>query len=67
MVVPRSAIVTSTEKKYVVLSDNNVAKWIDVYEGNSQNDSSEVFGALHPGDKVVLHATDELKEGTVLK
>ena len=67
MVVPKSAIVTSTEKKYVVVSDNNIAKWVDVYEGNSQNDSSEVFGTLHPGDKVVLHATDEIKEGTKLQ
>ncbi len=66
MVVPRSAIVTSTEKKYVVVADGHNAKWVDVLEGNSVHDSSEVFGALHPGDKVILRATDELKRGAII-
>ena len=39
---------------------------VDVLEGNSRNDSTEVFGGLHMGDKVVLHATDEIKMGLIL-
>lgn len=63
MVVPGSAIVTSTEKKYVVAIREGYTHWVDVQEGNHHNDSSEVFGSLLPGDKVVIHANDEIKEG----
>jgi multidrug efflux pump subunit AcrA (membrane-fusion protein) len=63
MVVPGSAIVTSTEKKYVVAVREGYTHWIDVQEGNHHSDSAEVFGSLTPGDKVVIHANDEIKEG----
>ncbi|PSL27680.1 efflux RND transporter periplasmic adaptor subunit [Chitinophaga ginsengisoli] len=63
MVVPGSAIVTSTEKKYVVAVREGYTHWIDVQEGNHHNDSSEVFGSLMPGDRVIVHANDEIKEG----
>jgi RND family efflux transporter MFP subunit len=63
MVVPGSAIVTSTEKKYVVAVREGYTRWIDVQEGNHHSDSSEVFGSLMPGDKVIVHANDEIKEG----
>jgi RND family efflux transporter MFP subunit len=61
MVVPGSAIVTSQEKKYVVAVRNGRTQWIDVQEGNRHNDSTEVFGHLNEGDKVVSPATDEIK------
>ncbi|QHS58689.1 efflux RND transporter periplasmic adaptor subunit [Chitinophaga agri] len=63
MVVPASAIVTSTEKKYVVAVREGKTRWIDVQEGNHHSDSSEVFGNLKPGEKVILNANDEIKEG----
>jgi membrane fusion protein (multidrug efflux system) len=64
MVVPSPAVVTSTEGKYVICVMGGKATRVDVLEGNSRNDSTEVFGHLHTGDKVVLHATDEIKDGT---
>ncbi|HVI48546.1 MAG TPA: efflux RND transporter periplasmic adaptor subunit [Chitinophaga sp.] len=63
LVVPSSAVVTSTEKKYVIAVRDHKTKWIDVQEGNHHNDSTEIFGALRPGDNVVLDATDEIKDG----
>ncbi|WP_186774365.1 efflux RND transporter periplasmic adaptor subunit [Chitinophaga pinensis] len=63
MVVPASAVVTSTEKKYVVVVREGQTRWIDVQEGNRHSDSTEVFGSLLPGEKVILHANDEIKEG----
>jgi membrane fusion protein (multidrug efflux system) len=62
MVVPGSAIVTSQEKKYVIAVRNGRTQWIDVQEGNRHSDSTEVFGKLDAGDKVILQATDEIKE-----
>ena len=67
LVIPKSAIVTSTERKYVVGIRDGKSIWLDVQEGNSRNDSTEVFGGLVVGDRVVLKATDELKEGVVIK
>jgi RND family efflux transporter MFP subunit len=62
MVVPATAIVTSTEKKYVVAVKSGITHWVEVQEGNRHNDSTEVFGSLQPGDKVISPATDEIKE-----
>ena len=66
-VVPRSAVVTTTERKYVILSDNGVAKWRDVSEGNQSNDSTEIFGNLNNGDMVLTNASYQVKEGTQIK
>jgi len=66
MVVPSSAVVTSTEGKYVICAVQGKSMRVDVLEGNSRNDSTEVFGNLHTGDKVVLHATDEMKDGAAV-
>ncbi|SFW33112.1 efflux RND transporter periplasmic adaptor subunit [Chitinophaga sancti] len=64
MVVPATAIVTSTEKKYVIAVRSGVTHWVDVQEGNHHNDSTEVFGSLQLGDKVIAPATDDIKENT---
>ena len=60
--VPKSAVVTSTERKYVlVVKDKKVAK-VDVTTGNQTSSKIEVFGALGKDDKVVAVANDEMKE-----
>jgi RND family efflux transporter MFP subunit len=66
MVVPRSAVVTSTERKYVIVVVDGKTKWVDVQEGNVQDDSVEIFGSVAAGDRVIQHATDEIKEGVVV-
>ena len=66
-VVPKSAIVTTTERKYVVVADNNVAKWVDISEGNQGTDSTEIFGNLHDGDEVVTNAGYQVKEGMPIR
>lgn len=67
MVVPSTAIVTSTEKKYVVAVKSGITHWVEVQEGNRHNDSTEVFGSLQPGDKVISPATDEIKENVSIE
>ncbi len=66
-VVPRSAVVTTTERKYIIVSDNGVARWHDVSEGNQSNDSTEIFGNLHSSDIVVTNASYQIKDGTQIK
>ncbi|MHA4810301.1 efflux RND transporter periplasmic adaptor subunit [Flavitalea flava] len=67
LIVPQSAIVTSTEKKYVITVKDNKAYWVDIKEGNSRHDSMEVFGELQLHDRVIVNANDGIKEGTKIQ
>ena len=66
LLVPNTAIVRSTEREYVVLVQDGKAHIVDIKEGLASNDSTEVFGNLKPGDRIVTTANDELKEGTTI-
>jgi len=61
--VPRSAVVTSTERKYVILVRYGKAVKKDVITGNDSDDEIEIFGDFKPGDEVIVNANDEIKEG----
>jgi membrane fusion protein (multidrug efflux system) len=65
--VPRTSVVTTTERTFVVHSQNGKAEWGDVRKGTVEGDLIEVSGNLKPGDLVVRRATDEIREGTPLK
>lgn len=67
LLLPNNAIVRSTERQYVVTIKNGKAKLVNIQEGLKNNDSTEVFGELGDGDEILLHATDEIREGTVIK
>lgn len=60
--VPASAVITSTERKYVLRYTNNKIKKIDVTTGNEKMGNIEVYGLLNAGDKVIANANDEMKE-----
>jgi membrane fusion protein (multidrug efflux system) len=40
---------------------------VDVKEGLAGTDSTEVFGDLKANDKVLLHASDEIRQGDEIK
>ncbi len=61
--VPRSAVVTSTERKYVLVVKQGKTVKVDVTTGNESMDSIEVFGNLAIDDEVITGANDEIKEG----
>lgn len=67
LLVPNSAIVRSTEREYVVASEDGKADLVDIKEGLISKDSTEVFGDLKPKEKIVLHASDEIKQGDELQ
>ena len=60
--VPKSAVVTSTERKYVLVVKDGKTTKVDVSTGNASIDKIEVYGALQAGDKVIVNASDEIKE-----
>jgi RND family efflux transporter MFP subunit len=65
-VVPKSAVVSTQEHKYVITVTNNTAKWIDISEGNQSSDSTEVFGNLHNGDEVIVNGSYQVKDGEIV-
>lgn len=60
--VSKSAIVISTERKYVLVQRAGKIKKIDVVTGLETASRAEVYGDLQAGDKVILNANDEIKE-----
>jgi len=64
-VIPKTALVQSTEKVFVVRVDkNHRAQWIDVQKGIQGKDGVEVYSKeLNIGDKLVKVATDEIRDG----
>ncbi len=64
--VPRTSVVATTERVFVVRNRDGHAEWVDVRKGAAEGDLVEVNGALWPGDMVVKQATDEIREGTPL-
>jgi RND family efflux transporter MFP subunit len=61
--VPPSAIVTTTERTFVIAVRNDTATWIDVRRGVSDGALMEVFGNLQPNDVVVRRGSDEIRQG----
>jgi membrane fusion protein, multidrug efflux system len=62
--VPRTAVVRTSERQFVVRIRNGVAEWVDVRRGELNGDVLEVFGDLRAGDDVVRRGNDEIRPGT---
>lgn len=65
--VPRSSVVTTTERTFVIREKDGRAEWVDVQKGSADGDLIRVIGALKAGDMVVKRATDEIREGSALR
>ncbi len=64
--VPRTAVVTTSERTFVIRDRNGRAEWVDVKKGAAEGDQVEVTGKLQPGDRVVRRGTDELRDGAAV-
>jgi membrane fusion protein (multidrug efflux system) len=61
--VPKTAVVNTTERTFVIRDRAGNAEWVDVKEGIGDGDFVEVSGDLHAGDRVIRRGTDELQNG----
>ena len=66
LVVPRTAVVSTTERTFVIRVTGGRAEWINVRRGAVVGDDVEIFGGLAPGDMVVRRANDEIRDGARL-
>ena len=66
-VVPKTAVVNSTENIFVIRVSNNKAERIQVKKGRELDDKAEIFGSLKEGDQLLKTGSEEIKEGADLK
>jgi RND family efflux transporter MFP subunit len=66
LAVPKTAVITNTEHKYVLAVRQGKTVRIDVSTGNESADQIEVYGDLHPGDRVVAKGGDDIGEGVAV-
>jgi membrane fusion protein, multidrug efflux system len=66
LLVPKTSVVTTTERTFVIREKNGRAEWVDVRKGPSEGDLIQVIGPLKAGERVVKRANDEIREGTPL-
>ncbi len=64
--VPRTAVITNTERKYVILVSGGKAKKVDVNTGAESGGKIEVFGALKAGEEVLQSPDEEIHEGDLV-
>ncbi len=67
LVVPKTALVNSAEGLYVITVVNQQTKRVPVKKGRDINDRVEIFGNLQAGETLVSKASEELRDGTVVK
>lgn len=66
-VVPKSAVVNSAERVFVIRIVNHKAEWVDVKKGRELDGQLEVFGNLNAGDQLVKIGSEEIRNGSALK
>ena len=67
LLVPATAIAATTERTFVIRISGQRAEWVNVRKGATTGDSVEVFGELRAGDVILRRASDEIRNGSILK
>ena len=65
-ILPKSAIVSSQERIFVIKVVNNKAEWVDVKKGRENEGKVEVFGELAAGDLIVMRGSEEVRNGSTV-
>jgi membrane fusion protein (multidrug efflux system) len=67
-VVPKTAVVSTSEKTYVIAVKDNKAKNIGVKKGRESGDNIEIYSdSLSLNDQLVKSANEEIRNGTPIK
>jgi membrane fusion protein, multidrug efflux system len=64
LAVPSTAILTTTESRYVVRVQNGLAEQVEIKPGQQSETMTEVFGDLHAGDQIITNPRNDLKTGS---
>jgi len=64
--VPSSAVVSSTERVFVIRLVDHKADWVDVKKGREEKGMTEIYGKLNTGDRLLKVASEEKRNGARL-
>ncbi len=67
LVIPKTALVNSTERLFVIKVAGNKAVWTDVQKGAEEKGDIAIYGNLEAGDTIVRTGSEEIRNGSVLK
>ncbi|WP_207510663.1 efflux RND transporter periplasmic adaptor subunit [Longitalea luteola] len=65
-ILPKTAVVSSQERVFVIKVVNNKAEWVDVKKGRETDGKVEVFGELNAGDLIVKTGSEEVRDGSTV-
>lgn len=65
-ILPKTAVVSSQERVFVIKVVNGKAVWVDVKKGRESDGKLEVFGDLAAGDAIVKTGSEEVREGSTV-
>ena len=65
-IVPKTAVVNSPERVFVVRFVNKKAEWVDVKTGRDTDGNIEIYGNLKAGDNLAKKASEEIRQGTTI-
>jgi membrane fusion protein (multidrug efflux system) len=65
--VPRTSVVTTTERTFVIRDREGKAEWVDVKKGVTDGELVEVMGDLKAGDQVLRRASYEIRPGVTVR
>lgn len=67
LLVPPTAVVTTTERTFVIRVRDGHAEWVNIRKGMPAGELIQILGPLKEGEMVVLRASDELRDGTQMQ
>lgn len=63
-IVPKTAVVNSPEKVFVIRVKDGKAQWVTVRLGRSKDDKLEIYGDFDPDEQLVRVASEEIRDGS---
>ncbi|HEY4150499.1 MAG TPA: efflux RND transporter periplasmic adaptor subunit [Chitinophagaceae bacterium] len=67
LIVPKTALVNSTERLFLIKVADNKAEWIDIQKGPEEKGDIAVYGKLNEGDTIVKTGSEEIRNGSPIK
>lgn len=65
-VVPKTAVVSATEKVFVIKKKEGRAAWVEVKKGREADSKSEIYGTLTEGDTIITNGSEEIRDGSLI-
>ncbi|MEP7258601.1 MAG: efflux RND transporter periplasmic adaptor subunit [Flavitalea sp.] len=65
-VVPKSAVVNSSEKVCVIKVSGGKAQWVTVHRGREADGKIEIYGGLSAKDTLIASANEEIRDGSAV-